>query len=186
MSVGVPTFQRRCGVNYLKEHTQLSDCVNCNVLWLIGWWAFFNGVVGAACWRLSASRASFSVPLSLPVTRPRLQQRLRWRLSQTRQRVSGLKVLCDAGRAKVIVREDTTKNRAWGLGQAAREVWSRHGCDESYRSVSIKLAEREKPFEDVWRDWVKKVSKLPQAQAIQQQTISGLSTTWSARSLKTT
>ena len=28
-------------------------------------------------------------------------------------KVSGLKVLCDAGRAKVIVREDTTKNGAW-------------------------------------------------------------------------
>ena len=30
-----------------------------------------------------------------------------------------------------------------GLGQAAREVWSRLGCDEFHRSVSKQLAERE-------------------------------------------
>ena len=41
------------------------------------------------------------------------------------------------------------------------------------------MSSREKPFEDVWREWVKKVSKLPQgsltSQAIEQLTISGLS-----------
>ena len=41
------------------------------------------------------------------------------------------------------------------------------------------MSSREKPFEDVWREWVKKVSKLPQgsltSQAIAQLTISGLS-----------
>ena len=48
-----------------------------------------------------------------------------------------------AGRAEVIVREDSTKNGAWGLGQAARKVWSRLGCDEFHRSVPTQLAERE-------------------------------------------
>ena len=63
-----------------------------------------------------------------------------------------------------------------GLGDAARKVSSRLGCDEFHRSVSIQL---ETPFEDVWREWVKTVSKLPQgslsSQAIEQLTISGLS-----------
>ena len=35
------------------------------------------------------------------------------------------------------------KERCMGLGQAAREVWSRLWCDELHRSVSILLAERE-------------------------------------------
>ena len=51
--------------------------------------------------------------------------------------------LVHAGRAKVIVREEATKKWCMGSGQAAREVWSRLGSEEVYRSVSIRLAERE-------------------------------------------
>ena len=59
--------------------------------------------------------------------------------------LSGQLVLCavlaanTAGRSKVIVREDTTKNGAW----AARKVWPRIGRDEFHRSVPVHLAERE-------------------------------------------
>ena len=64
-----------------------------------------------------------------------------------------------------------------GLGQAAREVWSRLGAT-SFTEVCQYCWPNEKPFEDAWREWVK-VSKLPQgslsSQAIEQLTISELS-----------
>ena len=64
-------------------------------------------------------------------------------------RISGQKVLSvvraatTAGRAKVIVREDATKNRAWAWARLRERFWSRLGGDEFQRSVSIQLAERE-------------------------------------------
>ena len=48
-----------------------------------------------------------------------------------------------------------------GLVQAAREVWSRLAGDE-FAEVFQNSWPSEKPFENVWREWVKKVSKLPQ------------------------
>ena len=59
-----------------------------------------------------------------------------------------------------------------GLGQAAREVWSRLGGDEFHRSVSIQLAEREAVRRRVAR--VGQEISLS-SQAIGQLTISGLS-----------
>ena len=65
-----------------------------------------------------------------------------------------------------------------GLGPGCARGLVETGCDEFHRNVSILLAEK-RPFEDVWREWVKKVSKLPQeslsSQAIEQLTICGLS-----------
>ena len=53
------------------------------------------------------------------------------------------------------------------------------GCATSSTEVFQDSWSREKPLEDVWREWVKNVSKLPQgsldSQAIEQLTISGLS-----------
>ena len=48
-----------------------------------------------------------------------------------------------AGRAKVIVREDTAEEGSMGLGQVAREVWWRLGRDKFHRSIRALLAERE-------------------------------------------
>ena len=66
-------------------------------------------------------------------------------------------------------------------------VWSQKGChsprpglpDLRHWRALPPVSEREKPLKDVWPEWVKKVSKLPQgslsSQAIEQLTISGLS-----------
>ena len=98
--------------------------------------------------------------------------------------VSGQKVLYavlaanNAGRARMIVREDNTKNGAWAWARL-RERFGRDSGATSFTEVFQYSWPSEKPFEDVWRDWVKKVSKLPpgslSSQAIEQQTISGLS-----------
>ena len=48
-----------------------------------------------------------------------------------------------AGRAKVIVREDATKNGARAWARLRERFWSRLWCDEFHRSVPIRLAERE-------------------------------------------
>ena len=65
-----------------------------------------------------------------------------------------------------------------GLDQAAREVWSRLGCDEFHRSGSIQLAKGVAVRRRVARVG-QKVSKLPQgsvsSHAIEQLTINGLS-----------
>ena len=72
------------------------------------------------------------------------------------------------------------RDKEWGmgLGLAAREVWSRLGCDELYRKLQCSWP-NEKPFENVWPERVKKVSNLPQgslsSHAIEQLTISELS-----------
>ena len=83
-----------------------------------------------------------------------------------------------AGRAKVIVREDTTKNGSWACARL-RERFGRDSGATSFKEVFHHSWPRKKPFEDVWRECVKKVSKLPQgslgSQAIGQLTISGLS-----------
>ena len=82
-------------------------------------------------------------------------------------RVSGQKVLYavlaanTAGRAKVIVREDATKNGAWAWARL-RERFGRDSGATSFTEVFQYSWPNEKPFEDVWREWVKKVSKLPQ------------------------
>ena len=47
-----------------------------------------------------------------------------------------------ARRAKVIVREDATKNGAWAWARL-RERLVETRCDQFHRSVSIQLAERE-------------------------------------------
>ena len=103
---------------------------------------------------------------------------------QTRQKLRGLRVLHavlaanTAGRAKVIVREDTTKNGAWAWAKL-HEKFGRDSGATSFTELNLYSWPREKPFEDVWREWVKKVSKLPQgslrSHAIEQLTISGLS-----------
>ena len=83
-----------------------------------------------------------------------------------------------AGRAKVIVREDATKNGAWAWG-CLRERFGRDSGATSFTEVLQYSWPSEKPFDEVWREWVKKVSKLPQgslsSQAIEQLSISGLS-----------
>ena len=83
-----------------------------------------------------------------------------------------------AGRTKVIVREDTTKNGSWAC-TTLRERFGRDSGATSFKEVFQYSWPRKKPFEDVWRECVKKVSKLPQgslsSQAIGQLTISGLS-----------
>ena len=83
-----------------------------------------------------------------------------------------------AGRARMIVREDNTKNgaRAWAR---LRERFGRDSGATSFTEVFQYGWPSEKPFDDVWRDCVKKVSKLPSgslsSQAIEKLTISGLS-----------
>ena len=99
-------------------------------------------------------------------------------------KVSGQKVLYavlaanTAGRARMTVREDNTKNGAWAWARL-RERFGRDSGATSFKEVFQYGWPSEKPFEDVWRDWVKKVSKLPSgspsSQAIEQLTISGLS-----------
>ena len=83
-----------------------------------------------------------------------------------------------AGGAKVIVREDATKNGAWAWARL-RERFGRDSGATSFTEVIQCSWPSEKPFEDVWREWVSKGSKLPQgslsSQAIEQRTISGLS-----------
>ena len=98
-------------------------------------------------------------------------------------RLSGQKVLCatvaadTARRAKEIAREDATKNGPWPWARL-RERFGRDSGATSFTEV-FQCWLKEKPFEDVWREWVTKVSKLPQgslsSQAIEQLTISGLS-----------
>ena len=99
-------------------------------------------------------------------------------------RVSGQRVLYavlvanTAGRAKVIVREDATKNGAWAWARR-RERFGRDSGATSFTEVFQYSWPNEKAFGDMRREWVKKVSKLPQAllssQAIERSTISGLS-----------
>ena len=98
-------------------------------------------------------------------------------------RLSEQKVLCatvaadTARRAKEIAREDATKNGPWPWARL-RERFGRDSGATSFTEV-FQCWLKEKPFEDVWREWVTKVSKLPQgslsSQAIEQLTISGLS-----------
>ena len=82
------------------------------------------------------------------------------------------------GRAKVSVREDAAKNGAWAWARL-RERFGRDSGATSFTEVFRYSWLSEKRFEGVWREWVKKVSKLPQgslsSQAIEQLTISGLS-----------
>ena len=99
-------------------------------------------------------------------------------------KVSGQKVLYavlaanTAGRARMTVREDNTKNGAWAWARL-RERFGRDSGGTSFTEVFQYGWPSEMPFEDVWRDWVKKVSKHPSgslsSQAIVQLTISGLS-----------
>ena len=99
-------------------------------------------------------------------------------------KVSGHKLLYavlaanTAGRARMIVREDNTKNGAWARARL-RERFGRDSGATSFTEVFQYSWPSEKPFEDVWRDWVKKVSKLAagslSSQAFEQLTISGLS-----------
>ena len=81
-------------------------------------------------------------------------------------------------RAKVIVREEDRKNETWAWAR----LRERFGCDSgatSFTEVFQYSWPSEKPFEDVWPEWFKKVSKLPQgslsSQATEQLTISGFS-----------
>ena len=82
-------------------------------------------------------------------------------------RTSGQKVLYavlaanTAGRANVVVREDATKNGAWAWSRL-RERFGRDSGVTSFTEVFQHSWPSEKPFEDVWREWVKKVLKLPQ------------------------
>ena len=77
-------------------------------------------------------------------------------------RISGQKLLHaalaanTAGRAKVIVREDATKNVAWAQARL-RERFGRDSRATSFTEVFQYSWLSEKPFEDVWREWVKKV-----------------------------
>ena len=81
-------------------------------------------------------------------------------------------------RAKVIVREDATKNGA-GAWASLGEKFGRGLGATSFTEVFQHSWPSEKPFENVWRDWVKKMSNLPtdslSSQATEQLTISGLS-----------
>ena len=83
-----------------------------------------------------------------------------------------------SGRAEEIVRGDKTKNGACAWARL-QERFGRDSGMTSFTEVFQCGWPKEKPFEDVWREWVKKVSKLPQgsvsSQAIEQVTISGLS-----------
>ena len=82
------------------------------------------------------------------------------------------------GRATVIVSEDNTKNGTWAWARL-RERFGRESGATSFTEVFQYSWPNEKPFEDVWREWVKNVSKLPQgslsSQANEQRTICGLS-----------
>ena len=82
------------------------------------------------------------------------------------------------GRATVIVREDNTKNGTWAWARL-RERFGRESGATSFTEVFQYSWPNEKPFEDVWREDVKNVSKLPQgslsSQANEQLTICGLS-----------
>ena len=93
-------------------------------------------------------------------------------------RISGPKVLyavlaaSTAGRAKVIVREDAW---AWArLRERFGRTRERRVSQKCFNTVG-----RARSREDVWREWVKKVSKLPhgslRSQAIEQLTFSGMS-----------
>ena len=80
-----------------------------------------------------------------------------------------------ARRARVILREDNTKNGAWAWARL-RERFGRVTGATSFTKLFQYSWPSEKPFEEVWREWVNKVSKLPQgsliSQAIGQLTIS--------------
>ena len=89
-------------------------------------------------------------------------------------KISGQKVLYvvlaanTAKRAKGIVREETTKNGA--------RAWARFRRDSgatSFIEVFQHSWPSEKPFEDVWREWVIKVSNLQQG-SLNSQTIEQL------------
>ena len=60
----------------------------------------------------------------------------------------------------MIVREDATKSGGLGPG-CARSLVENPGAT-SFTEVFQHNWPSEKPFEDVWREWVKTVSKLPQ------------------------
>ena len=83
-----------------------------------------------------------------------------------------------AGRAREIVREGVTKNGAWAWA-GLRERFCRDSGATSFTKVFQYGWPKEKPFEDVWREWVKKISNLPNgspsSQAIEQLTMSGWS-----------
>ena len=72
----------------------------------------------------------------------------------------------------MVVREDATKNGAWAWARL-RERFGRDSEATSFTEVFQYSWPNEKPFEDVWREWVKKISLT--SQAIGQLTISGLS-----------
>ena len=83
-----------------------------------------------------------------------------------------------SGRAGEIVREDKTKNEACAWAGLQKRLGRDSGVTSFTEMFQFGWT-KEKPFEDVWREWVKNVSKLPQgslsSQAIEQLTISGLS-----------
>ena len=68
-----------------------------------------------------------------------------------------------------------TQRTELGLGQGLVETRVRRVLQKCFNTVS-----REKPFEYVWREWVQKVSNLPQgslsSQAIEQLTLTGFMT----------
>ena len=70
--------------------------------------------------------------------------------------------------------KDNRKDGAW-VWARLRERFGRDSGATSFTEV-FQYRPREKPFEDVWREWVKMVSKLPQgslsSQAIEQLTTS--------------
>ena len=74
----------------------------------------------------------------------------------------------------MIVREDHTKNGSWAWARL-RERFGRDSGATSFTEVFQYGWPSEKPFENVWRDWVKKVSKLPSGSLSSQLTISRLS-----------
>ena len=78
----------------------------------------------------------------------------------------------------MIVREDNTKIGAWASAKL-RERFGRDSGATSFTEVFQYSWLSEGPFADVWRDWVKKVSKLPpgslSSRAFERLTISGLS-----------
>ena len=86
---------------------------------------------------------------------------------------------CSAGRAKMIVGEDTTKNGAWAGPDCARgsaELWS----NKASLRCSSTLGPREKPCEDVWEGGRQESLETSargslDPQAIEQVTISGSS-----------
>ena len=99
-------------------------------------------------------------------------------------KLGGLKVLYTmlaantAGRAQVIVREDAKKNGSWTWTRL-RDRFGRDSGALCFTEVFQYSWPNEKPFDDVWHEWVKVVSKLPQgslsSHAIEQLTITGLS-----------